>query len=68
MQFKDISNYLKKKSYKIKQLGIVIDQLLAAKTKIDIIPLSIWILINTSWYFIYALSLLANKFQLASNI
>ena len=47
-QFKNVFNYFKKKSCRIKQLEIVIDQLIVAKTKTDIVFPSVKILIDTS--------------------
>ena len=52
----------------IEQLEIIIDRLLATKTKIDIVLSSVEIPINISQYFVYILSFLANKSQLACNM
>ena len=60
-QFKDISNYFKKESYRIKRLEIVIDWLTAIKIKTDIVLLLVKIPIDTSWHFVYILFSLANK-------
>ena len=67
-QLKDIFNYFKKKSCKIDQLEMDIDQLSAAKTKTNIVFSLIEILINMSQYFIYVLYFLAYKSQMALNM
>lgn len=65
VQFEDASNYFKKKSYRVKQLETVIDQLKVAKTKTNIIFPLVKIPIATFQYFVYALFLSFNKSQLA---
>ena len=68
MQSKDISDYFKKKSCRVEQPEMVIDQLTATKTKTDTVLPSIEIPIDTSWHFVHALSFSANKFQSASSM
>lgn len=68
MQSKDVSNYFKKESCRVEQLKTVIDQLIVAKTKTNTVLPSVKNPINTSWYFVYALSSSANKSQLPSSI
>ena len=63
-QLKDASNYFKKESYRVERLETVIDWLIVAKTKTDIIFPLVEISIDTSRHFIYILSFLANKSQL----
>ena len=68
VQFKDASDYLKKKSYRVKQLETVIDQLTAAKTKTDTILPSVEIPIDTSRHFVHALFSSTNKSPSALSI
>lgn len=47
-QFEDVSDYFKKKSYRVERPKMVIDHLIAAKTKTDIVLTLVENLIDTS--------------------
>lgn len=67
-QFKDISDYFKKKSHKREWLEMVINRFIIAKTKTNIIFQLIEILLDISWYFVHSLFSSANISQLTLNI